>query len=199
MNKNDFTEKLRKKLSSLPEKERNESINFYSEMIDDLIEDGLTEEEALLKIGTPQEVAYEIIKNIPLSKIINQKIKPLKPKSTQGVLLIALGSPLWLPLLIVGVAVVFSLYASLWVVVISFYAVFLTFALCSPASTVLGIIYIFNGSPIAGLSVISASFIVAGLAIFTFYLCKYLTICNVKIAKTIILAIKKSFIEKEDA
>ena len=70
MNKQEFITKLKSMLTDLPENEIKERIDFYSEMIDDRIEDGLTEEEAVKDIGTVEEVAKQIINEIPLFKII---------------------------------------------------------------------------------------------------------------------------------
>ena len=78
MNKQEFITKLKAMLTDLPEKEINDRIDFYSEMIDDRIEDGLTEEEAVKDIGTVEEVAKQIINEIPLFKIIKHKLKKSK-------------------------------------------------------------------------------------------------------------------------
>ena len=47
MKKQEFITKLEEKLSRLPKKEVEERLNFYSEIIEDKIEDGLTEEQAV--------------------------------------------------------------------------------------------------------------------------------------------------------
>ena len=47
MQKQAFLDALRSQLAGLPEAEINERLNFYSEMIDDRMEEGLTEEEAV--------------------------------------------------------------------------------------------------------------------------------------------------------
>ncbi|MBR5538496.1 MAG: hypothetical protein IKU61_01205 [Clostridia bacterium] len=47
MNKQEFLEELRKGLSGLPKEDVRERLNFYGEIIDDRIEEGLTEEEAV--------------------------------------------------------------------------------------------------------------------------------------------------------
>ena len=48
MTKNAFLSELRAALSALPEQEQNERLRFYAEMIDDRMEDGMTEEEMIL-------------------------------------------------------------------------------------------------------------------------------------------------------
>ena len=79
----EFIKKLKLKLARLPKVELNERLNFYSEMIDDGVEEGLTEEEAVAKIGTVEEVALQVINEIPLSKIVKENIKP-KENITDG-------------------------------------------------------------------------------------------------------------------
>ena len=47
MTKHEFITQLRDRLSELPEREVEERLSFYVEMIDDRIEDGRTEQEAV--------------------------------------------------------------------------------------------------------------------------------------------------------
>ncbi len=42
-------------------------------MIDDRVEEGLTEEEAISEIGTVNEILSQIIEEIPLSKLVKEK------------------------------------------------------------------------------------------------------------------------------
>ena len=76
MTKLQFLLSLHNKLSGLPQNEIEERLNFYSEMIEDRIEDGLSEEEAVSEIGTVDEIAEQIVSDIPLTKIAKEKIKP---------------------------------------------------------------------------------------------------------------------------
>ena len=69
MNKQDFIKKLNDKLSDLPKKEVEDQINFYIEMIDDRIEDGMDEKEAIKDIGGVDEVYRQIVDAIPLRTI----------------------------------------------------------------------------------------------------------------------------------
>ena len=52
MNKKGFLEKLKSELNGYSPEEVDRSIAFYSEMIDDRIEDGANEEEAVASIGS---------------------------------------------------------------------------------------------------------------------------------------------------
>ena len=51
MRKQEFLVQLRKGLSGLPQDEIEERLTFYEEMLDDRIEEGLSEEQAVLAVG----------------------------------------------------------------------------------------------------------------------------------------------------
>ena len=100
MNKHEFFEQLGRGLSGLPQEDIDERLTFYGEMIDDRVEDGLTEEEAVAEIGSPDEIASQIISETPLSKLVKQKVKTKRQLKTWEIVLIAVCSPVWVPLLI---------------------------------------------------------------------------------------------------
>ena len=62
MRKTEFLERLRAALNALPEEEAKKTIAYYAEMIDDRIEDGMSEEEAVAGLGEPEAVAREILR-----------------------------------------------------------------------------------------------------------------------------------------
>ena len=53
-------EELREELMGLPQDEIEERLDFYSEMIEDRMEEGLSEEVAVAEIGIPAEIAAQI-------------------------------------------------------------------------------------------------------------------------------------------
>ena len=61
MDKAQFLEELKRRLSGLPQSELEERLLFYSEMIDDRVEDGLTEEEAVAGIGSVDALVEQIM------------------------------------------------------------------------------------------------------------------------------------------
>lgn len=200
MTKHDFLLLLEKRLSGLPQDEVQERLDFYRESIDDRMEEGLSEEEALRQIGSVDEIAAQIIDDIPIAKLIKERTNPQKPWTAWQIVLLILGSPLWLSLLIAAFAVVLSLYMTLWALVISLWAVFASFAASSAAGILLGIGFICGGDVLQGVATIGAGCVLAGLSIFLFYGCKVATKGTVLLTKKIGLGIKKLFIRrKEDA
>lgn len=96
MNKNEYLTKLTSLLQGIDKKERDKAISFYSEMIDDFIEDGLTEYEAVEKVGKPGDIAEQII-----TEDLNRPEKTMtKGKKIWMRVLLILGSPLWVMLLL---------------------------------------------------------------------------------------------------
>ena len=76
MDKKEFMSELKEKLCGLPKKELEERLSFYGEMIDDRIEEGLSEEEAVNATGGADEVAGQVLGDIPLfTRVIEQNFK----------------------------------------------------------------------------------------------------------------------------
>ncbi len=115
MNKQKFLRALKKSLSILSRKDAQERLSFYSEMIDDRIEEGLSEEEAVAAVGSIREIADQIISEALENKTRDKAGYSRKLKAWEIVLLIV-GSPVWFPLLIAAFAVIWSLIITLWAI-----------------------------------------------------------------------------------
>ena len=73
MNKAEFLAALRERLSGLPEEDFNRSVDYYTEMIDDRVEDGMSEEEAVACLGSMDEIITQmqnIAETIPEYKVL---------------------------------------------------------------------------------------------------------------------------------
>lgn len=170
-------------------------------MIDDRMEDGLGEEEAVREIGTIDEITSQIIADIPLTKLVKEKIKPKKKLKTCEIVLLALGSPIWLSLLICCLAALFSLYILIWSVIVVLWAVFASFVAAGMAGIAagIGISFTAEGDLLTGVAFIGAGIICAGLSIFMFYLCKTATKGVLTLTKKFVIWMKNCFIGKEEA
>ena len=196
MTKLNFLFELRDKLSGLPKEDIEERLNFYSEMIEDRIEEGLSEDEAVAAVGTTDEIARQIIAETPIAKIAKEKLKPKNKPKILEIILLVLGFPLWLPLSIAAFAVAFSLYIALWAVIISFWAVFASFIGCAVGGIISGIIFAVNGNLLTGIAMLAAALVCAGLSIFAFFGCKLATKGILLLTKKVIIYTKSLFIKK---
>lgn len=196
MNKQEFLDSLRIALSGLPVNELEERLNLYSESIDDRMEEGLSEEEAVAQMGNPEEIVSQILGEIPLSQLAKEKIKLPRPLKPLELTLLILGFPLWGSLLISAFAVVISVSLSLWAIVISFWSVFVSFAASSLGCLVGGIVCSIYTNAFTGLALFAAALVLTGLSIFAFFWCKALTKGLANATKKSVLLIKKRFMKK---
>lgn len=130
MNRKTFVRRLSWRLRSLPADERVESLAYYTEMIQDRMEEGMGEEQAVAQLGSVDEIARQILQNSPCPQ------RGSRAGRAWMVVLIVLGSPIWLSLLVAVLAVALSLYVVAWSLVASLYAVVLAMAACGPAGLV---------------------------------------------------------------
>ncbi len=116
-----FASLLRGELRGLNGGEIEKSVQFYDELICDHMDDGMTEEEAVLAVGTPAEIAGEILMDQPVSALVRRRVKRRARFRGLAAVLIVLGSPVWLPLSIAAVIliVVFVLLAYLFVFLVA--------------------------------------------------------------------------------
>ena len=115
MTKKEFLSKLRRKICRLPHKEISERLGFYNEIIDDKIEEGIPEKDAVAGVGNIEDIAAQILSDA------NVELKnPKKAINPWQIILLIVGSPIWLPILISVLAVVWSVIIALWAVEIPF-------------------------------------------------------------------------------
>ena len=198
MTKIQFLLALNKALSGLPQDEIEERLTFYSEIIDDRMEDGLSEEEAVASIDSVEEIAAQSVEEVPLTKIVKNKVKPKRKMRAWEIVLLAVGSPIWLSLAIAAFAILFSVYVVLWAVVVSLWAIDGALFACLAGGIGTGIAYL-SVNPTASGFLIGAGLICGGLFIFGIYGCKAITLSAVWLTKKIVLGIKRCLIRKEEA
>lgn len=119
MSKAEYLKQLRAALEQMPPEEREEQLAYYGELFDDMLEDGMSEEEAARRLGAPGDVAAQLLAEMPMSVLVKSRVKAQGRPSALTVVLLVLGAPLWLPLLISVFAVLLSLLITLWAVGLS--------------------------------------------------------------------------------
>lgn len=63
LNKNEFLRILKRKLRKLKPSEADRYVSYYNEMLSDMMENGMSEDAAIQKIGTPEAIAEAILKD----------------------------------------------------------------------------------------------------------------------------------------
>ena len=196
MKKQEFLDELRNRLQGLPQNDLDDRISFYGEMIDDRMDEGKSEEEAVADIGTVDDIVNEIVKDTPLVKLVKEKIKPKRKLKAWEIVLLILGFPLWFPLVLTALILCLVAYLLIWILVIVCYVVELSLSVAATAAPVLMIIQAVNGGPVV--MYLGICLMCLGGAILLFLGCIGATKLTLKLSKKIITSIKKAFVKKGD-
>jgi uncharacterized membrane protein len=199
MTRSEFLDKLKTGLAGLPDEDITRGVEFYGEMIDDRMEDGLSEDEAVAAIGSVDEAISQILSEIPLSKLVKEKVTPKRSLGALEIVLLVLGSPIWLSLLAAAAVIVLSVYVVFWSVIISLWAAVISVASVSLLGIGLLPMYLLQGNIPAGLFMGGSGLLLVGLSIFMFYGCSYATKGLLWLSKRIFLLIKFRFVRKGTA
>lgn len=125
MGKAEFLRALDAKLSQLPAGERRRQLEYFSEILDDMVEDGVQEYEAVASLGPVSQVAERILQETPLPLLVRSRMRPAGGWTALTVILLVLGAPVWMPLLVALASVVLAVYVVLWAMIIAAFAVVL--------------------------------------------------------------------------
>jgi uncharacterized membrane protein len=198
MDKQAFLNRLREGLNGLPQDDIAERLNFYSEMIDDRVEEGLTEEAAVNEIGPVDQIAAQILRETPIARLVREKVRPNHRLQIWEIILLVLGAPIWLSLLVSAAAVVFSVYVVLWAVILSLWAAEISLIAGSLAGFGMSVFRFVRGQKTQALAFLSAGILLAGLSIFLFFGCMAATEGILCLTKKLALWVKSLFLRKEN-
>lgn len=187
MNKQNFLCTLRTRLSGLPQDDVERTLEFYSEAIDDRTENGLKEEEAVNDLGSIDEIVKQILSETPLPKLIRAKVTPSRSLKGWEIVLLVLGSPMWLPLMLAAAATGLAIYAAIWSVMIAVYAVVLALVLS-------GIVLLING--IGQLMLVGLGLVSIGLSILLYFAANEIAKGIVCLSRIFLLKMKSLFMRR---
>lgn len=196
MSKNEFLKELESRLNGLPSEDIKERVAFYEEMINDRLEEGKSEEEALKEIGTVDEIVEQITKETPLVKLVKERVKPKRRIQAWEIILIAVGFPLWLPLLITAFALIMVAYILVWTLVIVTYTVELATSVAGLAAIIAGAAAFFSGAHWYGVGLAAGGLMCIGFSILFIFACIGATKASISLTRCIILSIKKKFVSR---
>ena len=194
MNKEEFLNALRNKLVGLPEADVEDRISFYQEMIEDRIDEGKSEEEAINEIGSADDIVKEIAKDTPLAKLVKEKVRPKRSLRAWEIVLIALGFPLWFPLVVTAFVLALVAYLLIWVWVLVVYTVEISLVTAGAGGFIIFLAYLANGN--FNLTALGASIMSLGGAILLIFGCIGITKGTIKLSRSIVIGIKSAFIKK---
>lgn len=197
MNKAEFLQELGIELLGLPQDDVERWLEYYTEMLEDRIEDGMGEAEAVASLGEPKGIARQILAQTPFTKLIKNKVKPKRKLRVWEIILICVGSPIWVSLALAVAAVFFSVLVSFWACIVSLWAVELALAVSGVAGVPGSVLLLITGRVYQGMLLLGGGFVCVGIAYFGWYSCKHLSVFFAKLCKSFLVFVKSLFVEKE--
>lgn len=170
MTKQEFLSELERALGKLPHTEVEQALAFYDEAVSDRIEDGLSEAEAVADLGPINAIAAQIAAETP--PIPRAIARANTGSRTLNIVLLAVFSPIWVPIVLALAAAALAVYVAIWAVIAALWAVdaalvLMPFAGLAALASTLGGGMPLPGVFVFGLSLVSSGFgLVASFAVF---------------------------------
>lgn len=189
MTRKQFLDGLKQELRGLPQREIEQTLHYYTEIIADRVEEGMTEEEAVAKMEPMHVIARRVAADF------KGTAAPRAKMSGFMIAMIILGFPLWFPLLVTGAALMVVMLTLAWVLVLVLWAVCL--ALFSGGMAAIITLFIGGyhfGVPVVGQ--IGLGMAAMGLSIFLFYGAKGAIPLATGATLRLVSRIKKGFVRR---
>lgn len=199
MVKQQFLEAIRDGLNGLPQSDIEKYLDYYSEMIEDRMEDGASEEEAVASMESVEDIVRQILPDAPSSQTTEEQESAGHSLRPWEVVLLVLGSPLWLPLALAGFFLILAFYIILWSVVLVFYAADLVFAAAGVSGIAAGITLPFSGMHTQAVFLLGIGLVCAGIAILLFFAFHKVTQGMAALSKKVICRIRTLFHKRRKA
>ncbi len=197
MNKQEFVEELRKRLSGLPQEEADKSIAYYEEVIADRMEEGEAEEDAVAAMGSINEVVDGIFYDQSFPTLVKTRMNESKLKKTNKtlwVVIVILTFPIWFPIAISLIVAALSVYIAIWCVIISLFVAEFSFVASGLGGIGIGISFLVSGNGASGLLAIGAGILLVGIALFLIYPIWMMSKGLVKLTGKFVVWLKSLFI-----
>ena len=196
MTKEVFLRELERGLHQLPPDEINRRKAYYEELLADMMEDGISEEYAVAKLGNLPEIIDEILRDTPLPTLVKNRLRPKHGWTVAAISVAVLGSPIWVSLL-------FALVVTVGAMILAFFSVISALFLSVIALALAGVLVMIHGFGLfavnAGLAIFSigTGLIMLGLFCLSFLAAKYASIGLYRGGHWLVRAVKGLLIQKE--
>ena len=201
MNKAEFLNALKKSISEYPVEETEKSMEYYEEMIDDRVEDGMSEAEAVASLGTVENIANQIKCELPITTLVKQKAKAKtqdKKHPVWAIILLILGFPFWGGVVIFILGMIIMFYSLIWIIDIMLWAVTICLATGALTGLIGCFVSLFRTSFGSAAFYLGGGLLCGGLGIFLFLGSSLITKGIVHGTKKCFLGIKQTIVGKEN-
>lgn len=167
MTKQEFLSELERALGKLPHTEAEQALAFYDEAISDRMEDGLSEAEAVADLGPIDAIAAQIAAETP--PIPRAIARANTGSRTLNIVLLAVFSPIWVPIVLALAAATLAVYVAIWAVIAALWAVDAVLVLMPLAGLAALASTVGGGMPLPGVFVFGLSLVSSGFGLVAFF------------------------------
>lgn len=200
MNKNEFLTRLSQALSELPQSEIQKTLDYYTEIINDAIEDGKNEYEIVSQLGSINDISQKIIAETKPKNDANSGVNYKSRKITLPVIiLLIISSPVWLPVAVAFFAVILSVYISVWSIVAALYAITLSLSISGLVFLVSAPFLLFDANPVKAMFMFGSALTCIGAGILILYLSMWCAKAVIKLTVYLANKTKRIFRRKVGA
>ncbi len=195
MTKREFFDALTARMKSLPKEEQNRVIRYYNEVLEDYMEDGMTESEAVAQLEDVDTIAKRILLEYAMESHnkapveANPVYKAEKYKKQGNVLMVVLALitiPFWGSILVSLLGAVFAIAAALFCIPISLGAAAIGCMAMTP-------VLIFTGQVGKGFFVLAAGLICVALTMISIPIVIWLMKLSYKLVRWMFRLVKTWF------
>ncbi len=173
MTKDEYLSELRAGLAAFSKDEVDRAVSFYEEMVDDRVEAGVSEEEAVGSLEPPAEAAARIISEMPAVPRAAARLRsPKTPRSWFVAFIVAavIGSPVWIPLTLGVIMAVIGCFIGLFGLLVAVWAIAASMLLGAPIGLLYLVAGVKAGSVAGALMGLGCGAVVAGVGVFGIHL-----------------------------
>lgn len=200
MNKLEFVQELSRRLAALPKIEAQKQIAYYAEMINDRIDDGMTEQEAVAALGNLDELVRQAYLDQSMGSLVKEKMSTAGRDSQNKWLwltIIVLSSPVWFPLLMAAGGVVFGFYVAMWSIMFALVVTVAALMISGVVAFVGGLIMLFVQGPATGMFIMGGGLMLIGISLLLVIPVYYIIGAIVALTKWMWNKLKSLLIKKE--
>lgn len=202
MSREEYISQLREKLTANKIPGIDSMIEFYDEAIADRVEDGMSEDEAVAAMEDIDSIVKAAMLDKPITSLMADNVKKRHKEASESghgalfVVLMIVGFPIWFPLLVAFLSIIFSLYIAMWAIVVSIYAVELSFAISAVVCLLGAATFAMGQIPFAtAIALLGCALILGGLTLLMWKPIVALTKWMIKIIKVVFRSIKSIFVK----
>ncbi len=170
-----FLQQLKIRLNHLPPLEVGKVLSYYSESLEDKLEDGFTEEEAVKSFGSIEDIVKNIEEEISLSTIVIEKVKSKRKKDSEMnkgevnkiliIIMIALTFPIWIGVVGGLFGLILAFYSILWTIPIAVGSMYVCLYPIAITNVLFGFVRIVTMDIFSGLALLGVGIVSIGIAI----------------------------------